>query len=136
MCPAIHYLHNEVEILHNDVTLHNVVIDTDHIVLIDFGQATRLTQARLYYLGEMEKQDYLTKYPHIAPEVIYGQRRQSIYSDMYSVGYVLYCVCDHSNISVAAKKTLTVLAEKCKSIDFSARPKTGEALKYFQDSYC
>ena len=75
---ALHYLHSEVEILHNDITTNSIVIEEDHIILIDFGKATKFSEARRYNLGETEKQEYLTKYPHLAPEVVYGQQRQSV----------------------------------------------------------
>ena len=78
---AVHYLHHEVEILHNDITTTNVVLDNDHIVLIDFGKATKVSEAKLYHLAEAEKP---TKYPHMV------QQMQSIYIDMYAVGLVLY----------------------------------------------
>lgn len=44
---AVHYLHHEVEILHNDITTTNIVLDNDHIVLIDFGKATKISEAKL-----------------------------------------------------------------------------------------
>lgn len=129
---AVHYLHHEVEILHNDITTTNIVLDNDHIVLIDFGKATKISEAKLYHLAESEKLEYVTKYPHMAPEVIYGRQRQSMYSDMYAVGLVLYHVCDHGNISQLMKKSLKCLAEKCRSAQFNTRPKSRDALKYLQ----
>ena len=43
---AIHYLHHEKEILHNDITTTNIVIENDHIVLIDFGKAVKLSEQK------------------------------------------------------------------------------------------
>lgn len=129
---AVHYLHHEVEILHNDITTTNIVVENEHIVLIDFGKATKLLEARLYHLGETEKQEYIAKYPHLAPEVVYGQQRQSMYSDMYSVGLVLHQICDYSSISRLMRTSLQRLAEKCRSHEFSYRPKSTEALNYLQ----
>ena len=129
---AVHYLHHEVEILHNDITTTNIVLDNDHVVLIDFGKATKISEAKLYHLAESEKVEYMTKYTHMAPEVVYGQQRQSIYSDMHAVGLVLYHVCDHGNISQLMKKSLKCLAEKCRSVQFFTRPKSSDALKYLQ----
>lgn len=60
---AVQYLHHEVEILHNDITTNNIVIEKDHIVLIDFSKATKLSEAKHYQLGETEKQEYIAKYP-------------------------------------------------------------------------
>ena len=56
-----------------------------HIVLIDFGKATPFSGSRLYNLSETEQVEYWLKFPHIAPEV---GNRQSIYSDIYSVGKI------------------------------------------------
>lgn len=112
---ALHYLHREVEILHNDITTTNIVVENDHIVLIDFGKAVKLSEAKMYHLGEIEKQEYVSKYPHLAPEVIYGQQRQSEYSDIYAVGLVFYKICDHSKISQALRISLQYLAGKCRA---------------------
>lgn len=46
---AVQYLHMEVDILHNDITYNNILITHDrdyHIVLIDFGKATKLSEAK------------------------------------------------------------------------------------------
>ena len=60
-----------------------------HIVLIDFGKATPLSASRRYNLSKTEKADYMVKFPHIiAPELVHGENKQSIYSDMNSVGKV------------------------------------------------
>ena len=116
---AVCYLHNEVEILHNDITVCNIVIDGDHIVLVDFGKATRFSQARMYCLTEAETQEYTRKYP---PELIYGQRKQSVHSDIYAVGFVLYQIANHCKIlSFATKKCLKLLAEKCRYLSFFPR---------------
>ena len=129
---ALHYLHSEVEILHNDITTNNIVIEEDHIILIDFGKATKFSEARRYNLGETEKQELLTKYPHLAPEVVYGQQRQSVYSDVYAAGLILYHICDHCIISQPLKQSLKLLAERCRAPQFSSRPKSNEALKHLQ----
>lgn len=131
---AVQYLHDDVQILHNDITTSNIVIDGDHIVLIDFGKATEVLKAKFYSLGEAEKQEYVINYPHLAPEVIDGRKKQSVYSDMYSVGLIFYRVSDHRNVSPITKRSLTSLAEKCRCIDISGRPNSSVALKYFQDN--
>ena len=90
---AVQYLHMEVDVLHNDITSNNILVthnkDNYHIVLVDFGKATKLAEAKIYHLTEAEQQKYILNYPHIAPEVIYGRNKQSIYSNMFSVGGVL-----------------------------------------------
>ena len=129
---AISYLHSDVEILHNDITATNIVIENDRIILIDFGKAAKISEAKHYHLGEAERQEHFAKYPHLAPEVIHGKQRQSIYSDMYSVGLVLYNVCDYSSISHLLRMSLKLLAARCRSLEFFSRPKSHDALKYLQ----
>ena len=130
---AVKYLHCEVYILHNDITTSNIVIDDTHIVLIDFGKATEILKARRYNLGEDEQQEYLIKYPQLAPEVIDGRKKQSVYSDIYAIGLILYHVSNHRSISQLMKTRLTSFAEKCRSLNVSVRPDCGEALEYFKD---
>lgn len=38
--------------------------------------------------------DYSQKYPHIAPEIANGSERQSINSDIYSMGKIVFAVLD------------------------------------------
>ena len=132
---AVHYLHNDACVLHNDITTSNILItnnDGYHIVLIDFGKATTISQAKFYRLSMHEKHEYTIKYRHLAPEVIDGQQKQSIYSDMYSVGLVFYRVTDHCHLSQNKRKDLAEFAQKCRSIKFYTRPKSSEALKFFE----
>ena len=54
---AVHYLHNDAGVLHNDITTSNILIthnDGYHIILIDFGKATTLSHANLYCLSARE----------------------------------------------------------------------------------
>ncbi len=132
---AVHYLHHEVGVLHNDITCSNILIAHDkdyHIILIDFGKASRLSKAKVYHLTETEKQEYFVKYPHLAPEIIYGTHRQSVYSDIYSIGLVLYMMIDFCSFSSAVKSKLTEFTGKCRSIDNFARPKSADALSFFE----
>lgn len=46
-------------------------------------------------LDEEEKAQYLLKYPHIAPEIVYVEMRQSEWSDIYSAGRVMEVIADH-----------------------------------------
>ena len=56
------------------------------IVLVDFGKAC-LGEKLL--LNAVEQDEYFAKFPHIAPEVIKGESRQTTLSDMFSVGRIL-----------------------------------------------
>lgn len=49
---------------------------------------------------------YLTKYPHIAPEVEHGDYKQSTFSDMFSLGQLLIKI---SSLSGASKRQLLSL---------------------------
>ena len=129
---AIHYLHHDVEIFHNDITTTNILVENDHIILIDFGKAVKLSEVKMYHLGEVEKEEYISKYPHLAPEVVYGQQKQSVYSDIYATGHVFYKISDHSQISQALKISLRNLAGKCRALAFSSRPKSSEILQFLE----
>ena len=72
---SVHYLHVDVGILHNDITMSNILItnnDGYHIILTDFGKATKIANAKVYHLSLTEQQEYIVKYPqcHLAPEII------------------------------------------------------------------
>ena len=81
---AVEYLHENANILQNDIKCDNILLADDtsisasssstsaldyHIVLVDFGKAADKESGRRYRLSETEKVTNMTKYPHIAPEV-------------------------------------------------------------------
>ena len=103
---AIKYLHEEVSILHNDIKMNNILIAKSlnlsssdlcdyQVVLIDFGKATKLSEGKRYHLSGVEQAEYMRKFPHIAPEVIEGETKQSTHSDIYSFGKVLFRLTNH-----------------------------------------
>ena len=78
---AIHYLHEEAKILHNDIQCNNILVaqsfyasENYQIVLIDFGKATLISESKGYHINSIE---YMQKYTHISPEVIEGETRQT-----------------------------------------------------------
>lgn len=136
---ALCYLHDEVKILHNDLKCNNVVICDSisevarssistssanvQIVLIDFGKATSVDKGKTYKLTDIEKSQYTTKFPHMAPEVINGFSPQSKMSDIYSLGGIFYKVHDHAAIlSKDILGKLQNLATNCRSLCCSCRP--------------
>lgn len=89
---GIHHVHMS-GYLHNDIKTDNVVLyktnDSYCPVLIDFGKSCKRNAGKIIKISKKEQDDYRTKYKHIAPEVIDGSNRQSIYSDIYSFGYMV-----------------------------------------------
>ncbi len=142
---VMHYLHEEVGILHNDIKADNLVLAHSlkpedscqyQIILIDFGKATKVTESKRYHLSAFEKGEYIRKYPHIPPEVIEGDRRPHKGSDiLYAAGKLLYRLLDNGSIKYLAtsqKIKFKLFIEKCCSIDFTNRPKISECLNFFE----
>ena len=138
---AMQYLHDNVQILHNDIkgdyiliadatsctsySSSDVRIFQYHIVLTDFGKATTVSSARRYTLSEPEKVQYLVKYPHIAPEVVHGETKQSSYSDMFAVGRVFSKFSDQACFQGLPKKDvkeLLSLINRLTSLVWHKRP--------------
>ena len=127
---ALFYLHEEVHILHNDIktkVAKSVCSDPCaeyQVVLIDFGKATKISEGKRYTLSGAEREEYIRKFPHIAPEIVKGETKQNIYSDMYSFGKVLFQIISHGcmNGLDVKKKKLAKFAEKCLLPDNLSRP--------------
>lgn len=133
---AVHYLHMDADVLHNDITCNNILVTQSkgdyHIVLVDFGKATKIAEAKHYHLTETEQQEYIINYPQIAPEVIYGRSKQSIYSDMFAIGGVLYTIADHSDFTTNVKIKVRLFAQRCRKPNYFERPRSSEAAKFFE----
>ena len=105
---AVGYLHEEAYMLHNDIKANNILVARSlssskelyeyNIVLNDFGKATKLSEGKQYKLNTMEKSEYLHRFPHIAPEIVEGEYKQSIYSDSYSIGKIMLQIINHGCI--------------------------------------
>ena len=113
--------------LHNDITTKNILLGPSaipglcslagkyQIMLIDFGKATKCESGKMLHLTAVERIEYQKKFPQIAPEVGDGINRQSIYSDMYSIGGVLYQICESGGIAEKSfERTLLNLSEYCR----------------------
>ena len=151
---AVDYLHTKVNILHNNIKGDNIVIGkvkssftctSSHInpsdqhyqiLLVDFGKATKIDNGKLYSLNAIEKDEYRMKFPHIAPEVIESESKQTTYSDMFSVGGILYQVAESQQLSSCEyeKKRLKFLAEKCRLVQYHRRYSAQKALSFLQES--
>jgi len=132
---AVHYLHENVNILHNDLKCNNILICDGlaavedmcdsyvQIVVIDFGKATCIDSGKTYRLNDVEKAEYFKKYPYIAPEVIEGISCQSKMSDIYSLGCIFHKICDHGRLEdKTACAKLDDLATKCRVTQRYKRP--------------
>lgn len=122
---AVHYLHQQ-QILHNDIKGDNIVIeksDTDvRSVVIDFGKACYLDEAKKYSLSKPEKIKYVSDHPQIAPDLRDGETKQCESTDVYSVGRI---------IDIVNKKHLTIpalskISESCLQYQSACRPQSSE----------
>ena len=150
---AVRYLHEDANVIHNDLKCNNVIVcdsvieptvpslsaqDTCNvqIVVIDFGKATTLENGKTYHLNSIEKLDYLHRYPHIAPEVIEGITKQTVRSDIYSIGGILHKVLDHGTvIQNQVKKKLSDIATRWRSPRYFNRPTAKEVLVDFENIF-
>ena len=135
---ALRYLHDEAKLLHNDVTIKNVLLANSkidklpssiHAILIDFGKATTVDGGRKYTLTESEKLEYTRRFPHIAPEVIHGLSAQTQWSDVYAAGGVLYHIIDAGVLTRKQAAEVNSLASKCRHSELCKRPSAGKALQ-------
>lgn len=142
---GLRYLHEEVEILHNDIKPNNILISetgtvqsstcTLSVVLIDFGKASLLDQGKKYYLSWIEKAEHTRKYPHLAPELIDGVTKETKKTDMFSAGGVIQRVVDSlsfTQLPVSKQNSITTLATNCRSPNYFARPSAKAALDTFK----
>lgn len=112
--------------LHNDLKGNNVVLDgaSHTAVIIDFGKSKKISKARL-----MKPKDGIAdaakKYPHIAPEILRGDR-QSTASDVYSFGMLAVKVLKDGKFDNPALKSV---AKRCLSSNPGKRPKLEDILE-------
>ena len=116
---ALVYLHKK-KILHNDIKCDNILIAVNtglfSPILIDFGKASVISEARKKTLSMLEQKRYRKEHCHIAPEIVDGTQPQSVKSDIYSVGVVLgstYAFCKYRPLKEIAKRCLRTFTERC-----------------------
>jgi serine/threonine protein kinase len=102
LCNALKYLHH-MKILHNDLKLDSVVLETCDSqlspIIIDFGKACFFKDARLLQIPKSEQAEYIKKYRHIDPEVAKGVRKQFESSDTFTVGMIIANVAKYAQNS-------------------------------------
>eukprot|EP00112_Aurelia_sp_Birch-Aquarium-sp1_P011449 Seg2408.3 transcript_id=Seg2408.3/GoldUCD/mRNA.D3Y31 product="Serine/threonine-protein kinase TNNI3K" protein_id=Seg2408.3/GoldUCD/D3Y31 len=119
LCEALMSLHG-VGLIHNDLKVNNVLIRIEDMsaVIIDFGKATLIHEAR----RKSTKRDQ-SNFPWMSDEVAKCTSSPTIYSDVYSYGYMLnYAVSKMNRYKCDSMSQLKLIADSCQSIDPYSRP--------------
>ena len=105
VCEAVSYIH-ERHILHRDSTTDNISItEGDQITLLDFGSARKFVQDKTQRHTAIVKKGY-------APLEQYSSTsRKGTYSDIYSIGAVLYFVLTSTKPMDATIRTMENMPE-------------------------
>lgn len=120
---GISFIHAQ-RALHNDLKCDNIVL-SDHIpqgngkkqkvklwpTIIDFSKACPEEDGKKYHLLPNHREEYKSRYSHIAPDLIDGRVTQSVFSDVYSFGRVIHKMAALSD----SAKTLALLAAQSSS---------------------
>ena len=139
---ALCYLHEKACIIHNDIKADNVLLTNSfaddssiQVVLIDFGKATNVNEGRKLELCKIQKEEYMQKCPHIAPEVIEGVMCESTFSDIYGIGGIFLSIYDRNCLLPSYKDRPDVcdaylsMSTKCRSVKVQQRPSARQALE-------
>lgn len=85
LCAGLGHAHEQLGIIHRDVSPHNVVLSFDGAVkLIDFGIARMSSDERLTQVGQV-----IGKLRYMSPEQIAGEEID-VRSDLFAVGIILF----------------------------------------------
>ena len=120
---------HEAGFLHNDIKANNVVLDENEGLyrpaLIDFGKSlpwTGLKGAKV--MSKERQQAYARKYPHFAPEIVTGQKGQSIQSDNFSFAKMAETIFYKARLG-----TLPAVFIRGLDIDLETRPQLKDILE-------
>lgn len=145
------YLHEEVQILHNDIKADNLLITAPEIhqdtcinsttamgraIVVDFGKACAARGGRWYRLTATEKALYYEKHTHIAPELIEGQYKQSQWSDIYSLGMLMFYLKKRKcliNMPEGSQAKFTEMMHACCKRKHQERPLAKDVEKIIQN---
>ena len=126
MVEALVYIH-EKNIFHNDAKGDNVLIarngDLKTPILIDFGRACRISEAKRKVLSKDEQAKYRQKHSHIDPEVVDGTQLPRVKSDVDSAGVVFSNVYKPNKIKLVkeiARKCLQEHKKRCNTSELKA----------------
>ena len=129
---ALSHVHSK-DVLHNDLKSNNILLEKRgkdfNPVIIDFGKARFISnpKARMS-LSASAQEEYQHSYPHIAPEIVRGEGRQSVQSDVFSVGRIALAILDLLPTATA----LSLKAAKQAIVDNPAkRPSLEELLLHY-----
>ena len=130
ICKGLSHVHNR-QILHNDLKSNNVLLEKQmesqwNPVIIDFGKARFITDPKpLMSLTASSQESYKRRYPHIAPEIVEGSGRQSVSSDVFSLGKI---VLEILNLLPTATATSLKVAKRTILDNPGKRPSIDEIL--------
>ncbi|XP_071816317.1 uncharacterized protein [Apostichopus japonicus] len=136
VCRAIKDIHF-AGMIHCDLKTDNIMFlkgpsgeDGDvKIKIIDFGKAVSRTGKATYeHFPRNEHVNIRKQCSHIAPEVVFGTRPYSLYTDVYALGLVL------ANVDTSPGRFLRKLGFKCLAEDWNQRPNVHELIREI-DSY-
>lgn len=144
LAEAIRYLHEDVNIIHNDIKADNVVLSNSfthqvlhsklnfQIVLVDFGKATMKDKG---HLGFHEREQYRIRYHHLAPEVIDGTMKQCVVSDVYSLGKLFGRIVQSAclvGLQSDSLERVNHLVKSCTSLKKNERPTARKICDVFE----
>ena len=120
--------------MHNDIKCDNVAIELASSgiksILIDFGKACLVSDAKRYDLSNEDKLKYAKQHPQLAPDLRDGRCKQSVYSDMYSFGRILRII----NETSLHLPVLTNFSDVCTATGTS-RPTAEEVLVFLSNLF-
>lgn len=120
--------------MHNDIKPDNILLSDTYkksesdeqplcVILIDFGKATSISNGKRYHLTPIDQADYISRPQssfYLAPEVINGESKQSIFSDVFALGGVFYRILDKDKLAAFPdhSKKINNFAEQCRSVHY------------------
>ena len=116
---ALCHLHSK-DVLHNDVKTDNIVIYNNPSgfmspILIDFGKACLLSEAKVKSLSKEERSRYRMHHKHIAPVVVDAY---TVKSDVYSFAIAIcsvYSCCKIKPLKEVARHCIKPFHSRCTS---------------------